>query len=187
MCTGGRTPRTSTPTRSIPTTPEYFAHGTTARLTAYADPDFYFTGWTALIDNQPVVVSTDNPWTLTLTKDTAVTATFEATTPQVFYVNELTDAALRDAIQQSNGNPGTDEIIFTLSGPLYLSSPLPLLADGVEITVDAGDGSKVTIMPGTGFAGNHESSGWVPALRSLPWLWLYTSAEHDQKPDHHGL
>src|SRR5437016_8771098 len=68
--------------------------------------------------------------------------------PAVFTVTTLNDAgagSLRDAITQSNANPGADVIEFQagLTGTISLQSALPAIAD--DVTVNGPGAAVVTV------------------------------------------
>lgn len=68
-----------------------------------------------------------------------------------FTVTNLTDAgpgSLRQAIASANASPGADTITFGVSGAITLTTSLPTVTYGTELTMD-GSGRSVTI------SGNH--------------------------------
>ncbi|NBD34654.1 MAG: DUF11 domain-containing protein, partial [Chloroflexi bacterium] len=125
-----------------------YIYGDVVTLTATADPDWAFTGWSGDVD------STDNPLAITIESDTAVTATFEMSVTNhapIFTSTPITTAdvgATYNYTATAEDDDGDTLTITMATGPAWLT------------LTDNGDGTAL-------LAGTPISAGVFPVELSV--------------------
>ncbi len=82
-------------------------------------------------------------------------------------ITEFTEKAIRDAIDQTNSNPGPDKIEFASGGTIELSAPLPILTD--ELTLTVSNGGSVVFQPSSTFPNDGTTNLLQISGVFLPW------------------